>query len=217
MTVMDQHPLKREDLFADAPNVQYRHIFWDYQTSPILHKAEEVYTDGDMFVAFISDDTILSPGWDQKLIDFIDDRKIIVSGRGKTKVLHKDKFFLEKSVEEFDDFHLSQYIDRNLVFGKKSILSQASWPSNLKYFGEEEFLSLEFFCRGIDIYSAPYETYEDLLVRTLESIYVAFSTVHNYNSFVKTLKDVDDKNYGTFERNVSDFLAFHKLSRDKIR
>lgn len=209
--VIDQHPLIRsKNILPESERFFYRHIFWDFIDSPCAYKANEISLVQSEYVAIVSDDILLSPGWDEELISFIDNRDIVVSGSGQRSVVQKDKYFL--GIQSFDSewFNLSQYVDRNFIFGKREHFVNAQYPTFIKYHGEEELLSLKFFKGGIDIWSAPTRIYSDYKLRPIETLYCPYSITHNYNSAIDLIR----AGVGTTEgiRTTDQFLEFHKIN-----
>lgn len=216
ISLVEQHPLTHADYYKDISNLSYEHVFWDHQYSPAKYRAIFIAEGLAEYQLMLSDDVILSSGWDEKLINFIDDRDIVVSGSGAPSVKISDKYFLKNSPTTSADFSLSQFIDRNFIFAKRSILMRGEYPMDIKYLGEGEVYTLRLFCQGIDIYSTPTGTYEDLGVRTLENLYAPFSIEHNYNSFIDMLKGDDPTVGHRSPRKVAEFLDFHNIDRDGI-
>jgi hypothetical protein len=162
----------------------------------------------------MTDDVVVSEGWDTKIIAMAD--RHVVSGSGKLEIDQSDKFFIKRSYTSSDDFTLTNFIDKNFIFAKSEMLKSIPFPADLKYHGEDEMLSINMFIRGIDVYSAPSGTYEDLRYRTLENLFAPFSIEHGYNSFVDLVKNKNlhlrDDLKGP--RSITDFLNFHKINTD---
>lgn len=213
INVIDQHPLNRSYIFNNFDDIRYRHIFWDYIYSPSGYKYENLNSGQGKYALIISDDIVVQPGWDTKLIDFIDGRKIVVSGQGETSISQDDKFMLARFRKPNSDFTLSNFIDRNFIFGTREALLSAVYPSHLKYYGEEEQYSLDLFRSGVDIYAAPFGFYSDLMFRTIDNLYTPFSKEHNYNSFVDDIKNV--AGVGS-KRSTKEFIDFHKINIDQL-
>ena len=209
--IFDQHPLDRSSIFNDD-RISYEHIFWDTIQSPCERKGHIVNISTADYILELSDDCIVSKGWDQSLITFVSGEQRIVSGNKKAKLTNSDRFFLKVSGEPSSSFELSGYIDRNFVFASTNIWNSITYPYYLKYNGEEEMMSLDFFRSGKNIYSAPSNTYTDLGIRTIENIYVPFSKDHNYNLVVKSLTVTDPDEKHKFQKSLSDFLDFHGIS-----
>jgi hypothetical protein len=211
--IVDQHPINRSEAFKDMPNINYRHIFWDFIYSPTKYKSESLQTSRSKFFLIISDDIIVQPGWDKKLIEFIDERNIVVSGQGETSLSQEDKFMLTRFRKPSTDFTLSNFIDRNFIFGSREALLSVEYPSYIKYHGEEEQYSLDLFKAGIDIYSAPFGFYSDMMFRTIDNLYTPFSKEHNYNLFVDNVKNIDSAGSS---RSTKEFIEFHKIDIDQL-
>lgn len=209
--IFDQHPLDRSHMFDDA-RISYRHVFWDTIQSPCERKGNLVNMSNADYILQISDDCIVSKGWDQLLISFINGKEIVVSGNNKIKLENSNKFFLKTNKVPSDDFELSGYIDRNFIFASNNVWNSAPYPYYLKYNGEEEMMSLNLFRSGNNIYSAPSSLYTDLKIRTLENIYVPFSKDHNYNMVVEALTIKDPEEHMHFEKSLAEFLEFHGIS-----
>jgi glycosyltransferase involved in cell wall biosynthesis len=221
--VIDQNPLIRKDMFKEYDFVRYRHVDWNDQMGEAYYRDLAIKKASGDYVLIISDDILLQPNWDLDLINFVNNKNLLVSGSGISKVFHKDKFFLSIASQHSDNFSLSNYIDRNFIFfSKKTLLSktdlktQELYPTNVKYYGQEEILSLNLFCRGIEIYSSPSSTYIDLKTRNLENLYSPFSIEHNYNIFVDLIKNATDEVFLNNTNSVLSFLNFHSINLDKI-
>lgn len=217
ITLIDKHPIDREERFADFKNFTYVHDFWDDQTSPIKIRYERLQVSSSDYSLIVSDDIFVNPGWDTSIIPLAE--KAIVSGTGKLTIDQKDKFFIGRSYESSDSFTLTNFIDRNFIFAKTDILKTIPFPTKFKYHGEEEMLSLEIFCRGYDIYSVPEGTYIDSHSRNLENLFCPFSLEHNYNTFVDVIKNPDPEYYVYNEmlpRPVDKFVSFHGIDIDKL-
>lgn len=208
--VFDQHPLDRSEMFSD-PRISYEHIFWDTIQSPCEHKGHIVNISTADYILEISDDSIVSEGWDQSLITFISGEQRIVSGNKKARLNNSDKFFIGVGGDASNNFELSGYIDRNFVFASTEVWNSIEYPYYLKYNGEEEMMSLDFFRAGVNIYSAPQSMYQDLQVRTIENVYVPFSKDHNYNLVVDSLTMAKPEDPG-FRKSTANFLEFHGIS-----
>jgi hypothetical protein len=210
VNVYDQHQFDREDSFDKFHNVIYNQVFWDHQDSPTQYKALTISQSEADFFLIISDDILVKPGWDSELINFIKDQTVIVSGAGIVKLVQNDIFSFRKEFYEIDEYTVTNVIDRNFIFGKLSSIKSISYPQNIKYFGEEEMVSVLLSCSGHKIYSSPTGFYEDLKLRTVENLYVPFSKEHGYNTFISAIKDhsVGD---------VSSWLEYHGIDPSKIK
>jgi hypothetical protein len=90
-------------------------------------------------------------------------------------------------------------------------------PLFLKYYGENEYLSLAFLSVKHDIVSLPQSIYRDKHVRSIENTYSTFSLEHNYNVVVDLLNGVGLDDYGITSLGLSKFLDFHKISIGQIK
>lgn len=208
--VFDQNPIKRSEMFMDS-RIVYEHLFWDAIQSPNEKRGDIIDKSDADYILHISDDCLVSPAWDEKLIDFIGRKQIVVSGKGNVKLFKKDHFSIGASWEYLSDFSMTNYIDRNFIFSTNEVWNSIVYPYYLKYNGEEEMLSLDFFRSGKDIYCSTKETYKDLGHRVLERSYVPFSIDHNYNKVVETLTSTSSDLDQGFQRTRDDFLSFHNM------
>jgi len=191
ITVFDQNPIDRSALFMDE-RISYTHIIWDIIHSPCEYKAHAIYNDlTAKYVLIMSDDIVLSDGWDTKVIDLIESGHAVLSGNGKLALSFKNKNFIDAAYADSDEVTMSNYIDRNFIFSKLETWANVSYPHFLKYNGEQEALSVNFTRAGVDIYSLPSQTYSNLGHRTIETLYVPFSINHNYNDAVEMLRSPD--------------------------
>ena len=214
--VFDQHPLDRSSMFNDA-RISYEHIFWDTIQSPCERKGNVVNISTADYILQLSDDSLVSKGWDQALITFVSGEQRIVSGNKKIALDSSDRFFLKADGPMSPSFELSGYVDRNFIFASTEIWNSITYPYYLKYNGEEEMMSLDFFRSGKNIYSAPNNLYSDLGLRTLDSLYVPFSKDHNYNRVVDALTTADPRERSQFQRSLSEFLEFHGIKQLDIK
>ncbi len=204
ITVFDQNNVNRRDSFDAFENLEYVFVLWDSIQSPCQRKSHEIQESDSEFMMIMSDDTWLTPGWDERLLGFSQDKDVVVSGRGIAKVSYKNIYTIVNNPEPANDFHISQYIDRNLIFGRTATLQAVRYPRKLKYHGEEEMLSIRLMAADIDIYSAPGDIYSDLGQRTIETTYSIFSKYHNFNNV-----------FGAIQSGKADrFLEYHKLDKD---
>lgn len=186
ITVYDQHPLLRSDAFSHD-KVTYKHVFWDYLYSPISYKAKVIEASTADYLLVLSDDMLLNYGWDKECISYIEGKNAIVSGVGTAEVKNKDIFSLEKKYLESDYFNKTMFVSRDFIFGSRSTMAAISYPSELKYFGEDELISFRYFNRGIEIFSAPSLVGMNLNEKTLETKYKTFSLEHRYNSIFEEI------------------------------
>lgn len=208
VTVVDQNNVDRGSFFDKFPNMSYVFRRWDSLRSPCEKKMNFISEATAEYTMIMSDDIVLQDGWRELLIGFLADKEdVVVSGHTVANLIQKDLFSIFNNPIWDNKFSLSQFIDRNFIFGKTSDLQKAVYPGELKYHGEEELYSINLLAAGVDIYSAPGELYLDTNARTLENLYVPFSRYHNYNKFYEYVQhDISSK-----------FLEYHNLDRTSIR
>jgi hypothetical protein len=207
ISVFDKHTINREKTFSEdsyKKGLEYTHISWDEIIGPAEYKGKNLSHTKAEYSLLISDDAVVSKFWDEALISFLADTDRVVSGQGSLSLEKKDLFFFKQNRKGSLDFSLTQFVDRNFIFGKTTKI-QNLYPVETKYYGEEEALSLNLFNNNIDIYSAPTGTYADLQSKTLETEYVPFSLEHNYNSVIAKYKEAPEN-----------FLNFHGIPRDSL-
>lgn len=219
ISIFDQNPLLREDGFRGFKNTSYRHIFWDHITSPIKYKDQVISESTSDFILILSDNILLGENWDKQLIDNIKNDSMVISGKNKPVLSYYNIFSLIAKTRDSESFELSNYIDRDLIFGKTKTLKQIKLPTYLKYNGEEETISIEYFCNGIDIYSCPGQFYSNVGEHTLKKLYTTFSKDHNYNEFVNLFK-FENNRYTDIKnkiRSIDDFCSWHNLDRAYLK
>jgi hypothetical protein len=213
ITVFDKHDLDRSSTFSSADYsdyVKYTHIVWDELEGPAEYKANMVNNNSSKYFLMISDDILVSKSWDVELLSFINNNKTIISGAGKLSITQKNPFYLEKVWKSSDEFSFSNFINRNFIFGE-TLLFKDMYPSTVKYFGDEEIMSLNLFNAGVKVCSAPSWIYQDLLERTIEKKYTTFSLEHNYNSAIEILSKASQEFLDLIGLTKS---SLHKLPYD---
>lgn len=203
----DQSNIDKTDKFSSS-NIDYVHIFWDHQQGGCYYKKDGIEKSTGDFILIISDDIILSDGWDDSLIKFIEakDDTVFLSGSGRLELSQKDLFSFRSSYSNSDIFLYSNWIDRNFIFAKREAWESVGYPSHIKYNGENEDLSMSVWAKGYQICSTPSGTYQDLGVRTIESLYTPYSTDHNYNLVINRLKS----------NTMAKFCKFHGILQDRL-
>jgi hypothetical protein len=216
--IFDQNPVKRENEFSGVQHYSYEHLIWDAISGPVKHKIDKVNRrmENADYICIITPDSVVNPGWDTELINFIDSKPAIVSGVGKVKIGFKNRFELEAISQPFNEFSMSQFGNKNFIFGKSEAFKKIRMPDFLKYRGEDEYWALAFMSHGYDIYSAPDRIYTDVKNRTIENTYHTFSFEHNYNILVDILHKIDVNKYNLSENAVDRFLEFHGLKPEDI-
>lgn len=217
LRVIDQNTIDRsKQILKISKNISYKYKQWYDFHGPIFYKNEGVIESDAEFLAIVSDDFYPKDGWDQEVIDYISNKSIIVSGNGMPKLSQKDyfSFNIERSFSE--SFSLTNFIDRNFIFGPPHVLAHNQYPVQLKYNGEEEAFSAKLYTNGIDIFCAPTSLYQNLKQKTLEKLYTTFSLDHNYNTVIDILNGKDDDSFLGIKRSILDFLNFHNIDISKL-
>lgn len=215
--VIDQNAIDRSDqILPINENIDYHHRQWYDFSGPIFHKNQGLIEGTGDFLVVVSDDFSPQFGWDKRILAYLKDKSIIISGKGKNVFAQKDPFSLKINNSLSNEFNLTNIIDRNFIFGAPDVLINNKYPVKLKYYGEEEAFSLGLYSKGIDIYSAPSDLYNDLNKRTIENLYTTFSLEHNYNLVI----DLLNQSIGPFDigktRTIIEFLNFHKIDASKL-
>jgi hypothetical protein len=207
ISILDKHNIDRKSLFLSPEyndKVSYTQIVWDELEGPSEYKSGLKDRSSLEHFLILSDDTILPSGWDSDLMLFLENKRAIVSGMGDLSLEKKNLFFFKQERSFSSDFIKTNFADRNFIFGKTEYLT-GNYPKNVKYYGEEELLSLNLFNSKVDIFSAPSGWYVDLGLRTRENKYTTFSLEHNYNSVIDT-----------YFNAPADFLKINKINRDEL-
>jgi hypothetical protein len=222
----DQNGIDRSKLLInlvnnhDNCNGAYVPISWDNIDGAVLYKDLRLKaTMGGKYHMTITPGVVLEQDWDLKLINFVENKNIIVSGNQKINILNKNLFFIDKKYIKINDFELTNYIDKNFIFGNVSLMKSAllgnyNFPGWLKYYGEEEILSLQYFNNNIDIYAAPENLIKINRYSTLEDFnyYVPFSKYHNYNEVIRLFKQYQNGIIGALDPKViNNFNKYHNF------
>jgi hypothetical protein len=186
--VRDQHPLDRSKVFGEVQGVCYSHEFWDHNYGPIFFKTGEIAKSDQEYMLLISDDIILSEGWDLKVIDFINNHDVIVSGNYVANISNDGPFDLKLEELSTTGFTKTNFVDSKFIFAKTEIIKKLEYPNTVKYYGENELLSISAYEKSIDVFAAPSNLYQDLRNRILENIYTPFSLEHGYGDAIKKVK-----------------------------
>jgi hypothetical protein len=223
INLKDQHPMDREDQFKSIikkynnSSGSYHHVFWDWIVSPISHKEEILRIAKNEYYLFLSDNILLSQNWDTKLIDFISNKNIILSGNKNINLTNKNLFYLNKNESDIDNFTKTQYINRDFIFGRTSIFKKINLPKYIKYDGEEEILSIRYFMNELDIYAIPSNIYNYCCETSIKNLYTPFQTSHKYNEAISLIKN----GYNSFEsydiNKLKEFWQYHNFNINKIK
>jgi hypothetical protein len=207
ISILDKHNINRKDLFLNIPGsekIDYSHISWDELEGPAEYRGHAINENGFKYFLIISDDIIVYKDWDKTLINFLENKKAVVSGKGELSLSKKNLFFFKQNRSFSKDFTKSNFVDKNFIFGQTEYLKN-SYPTNLKYYGEDEMLSLNLFYKKVEIFSAPSNFYEDFGLRTVENKYTTFSLEHNYNDVIER-----------YINAPAEYLEMHKIDREVL-
>lgn len=223
----DQNGVERSKLLDnlinkyDSCNGAYVHRDWDDNDGAVLYKNNRLNSiRSAKYFLFINPGTIMQKDWDKNLIDFVDNKNVVVSGNQKIQIKNKNLFFVDKVYTKNEGFTLTNYIDKNFIFGdvdlvKNNPLGHWQFPGWLKYYGEEEVSSLQFFIKDIKIYAADETILKINKYSTLDDFdyYVPFSKYHNYNQALQLFK----KGYSDFTptvdlKTIANFNNFHNFN-----
>lgn len=188
--VVDQNNTIRDEISLLSKNnikVMYEYVFWDSIDSPIKYKQNFLNGIVSKYHLQISDRVTLPKDWDIDFLNICGDS--IISGAGVRGYEIKNKFMLKKTFSDSMDFSESNVIDRDLIFSKTPILKSIGFPTNLKYYGEEEIMSFFAKIKNISIISMPSNIVYFKGDSLEDKDYVPFSLYHNYNDIINFYKE----------------------------
>lgn len=216
--LLDQNPLDRKNNLQNQFNIEYSHISWDSIVSPCFYKSTFINNAKSDYTMILGDTCFLNKDWDIQFINFIKNNNIILSDNRKTKLYQKNNFYIAKEQKEISNFELNNFISRNFIFAKTENIKKIIYPNYLKYNGEEEVLSLQFFAEGIDIYSVPTNIVHYSDDQPINHVYTPFSLNHNYNEALQLLKFGHNRyiNLKNKSRNILDFKKYHNFDFNNI-
>jgi hypothetical protein len=217
--VFEQHPIAHHKDFDNVIEAcSYEHNIWDDIGGPTVKKTAKIAhrMDGVDYICVMTPDTILSPGWDVELINFINNKKVVVSGKGILKLSHINLFSIGAEYHKSETFNKVQFVDHNFIFASSDLFKNIVLPDFLKYYGENEYWTLSFMSQGYEIFSAPESIYKDTKYRSIENTYHTFSSEHNYNIVVDILHKKNIADYKITEESIDEFFRFHVLEPEKI-
>jgi hypothetical protein len=220
-TLYDQNPLTRIDFFKSIKSCQYNHIFWDNIKGPCHYKAAAVndnLCDSD-FMLLMSDNILLKDNWDEELINALPNKNSIISVKNKIQLKNQGLFYFKKEESVSDIFSSTNFVGRDLIFGHSSTLKRVGYPQYLKYYGEEETLSMMYYSDNVKVYSCPNNFYAKEGKNTIEEIYTTFSKYHNYNEMISLLKNEKNKHIdlnNPLSPSIENFCQIHGIDRNSI-
>jgi hypothetical protein len=230
----DQNAIDRSKLLENLVNAydncngDYFHINWDNNEGAVQYKDNRLKaTMGGKYHMTITPGTELFQNWDTEFIDYVKDKNVIISGNKQVKFDNSKIFYVNKTFSDVLDYTVTNYIDRNLIFGnvvmmKNSKIGDYNFPGWLKYYGEEELLSLQYCTDNIEIVAAPTNRVNISQYSTLSDFnyYVPFSKYHNYNQVIKLFKTGANEMIGNYgkekiekfsQKHNFDFSSLHWL------
>lgn len=211
--LIDQNPIDREIQLKELFKINYIHVFWDNIFGPCIHKAKAINNSRSEYLMILGENSILYKNWDLDFINFIKDKNVILSGNKKIQISNKNIFYINKEYQESENFELNNFIDRNLIFGKTDVIKKIMYPHYLKFNGEEESISLQFFIKEIDIFSVPTKSLYYFEDSPITKTYTPFSLNHNYNEVIKLFKYNKNKyvELSNNQKKILDFNKFHNF------
>lgn len=213
--ISDQNNLTRLKYFIGQKNVSYSVIWWDELISPVFHTGKCINdnsNNGYDYCLILKREFEVSDNWDKNLVDALPNQGVL-SGVGSNDISIKNNFYINRTNIESDSQTETNYIDQNFIFAKFSDIKDIIWPIQLKYYGVDEYLSIDFINRGLKIYSLP-SSYKYISPPLDKRGYVPFSLNHNYNDLIKLLKEnkTDKLQY----QDPTLFLSKHNIDLEKL-
>jgi hypothetical protein len=205
--VSDQNNLTRLKQFSEHKNLFYEVIWWDELVSPLhyLKKCLEQNYEKEYDYALLLKQHIEMPkNWDIELVNMLPNNSVI-SGSSAYNLSIDKHFYIKKKNVRTEVMTQTSYIDRNFIFGSFDSIKKMEIPTKIKYYGEEEYISMDLLNRGIDIYSLPSNYYKKVSQPIHERGYVPFSLNHNYNEVLDLL--INNKTSKLVYLDPSKFLS----------
>jgi len=215
----NENALEKWEYFENFQDVNYSHIVWDKIKSPCKYKNDIISQSQYSYTLLLSDNIYLSQDWDEYLLKNLKDKQSIISGKNKITLSNDGLFYLKKEEETTDSLNQTYFVSRDLIFGHTSTLQQIGYPWYMKYYGEEETLSLLYYSNHIKVYSCPDSFYNKDEVDTLEYLYTTFSKYHNYNEMIDLFKKQKNKYEDIGKPLMGDAASFfgkHKINIDEL-
>lgn len=223
----DQNGLEKSKPFYNliknkVCNGSYNYIFWDDMHGPVWYRDSAIQSlIREEYLLLIYPGISFSKNWDIELINFIKNKDIIISGNKDIILNIENNFFIDKKYSNIKNFKLNNFIDRRFIFGatkhiKRSKIDNMIMPRWLKYYGDEEILSLQYFKNNIGVFACPSNIYTIEKPSTIEDFnyYVTFSKYHNYNLVLDVFKN--NKNTLFNQNIVKNFINFHNVDFTKL-
>jgi hypothetical protein len=195
--VIDQNNVERSRLFdIDSKHVKiiYKHTKWDSIKSPVAHKFDGSRILACDYFMQCGDGIEMSKDWDINLVNKMESVRYkdqtIISGNHKLEYKNKNLFMVEKVKVDSEDYASVKMIDRDFIFCLSTDIKWLGYPTDLKYYGEEEKMSIDIHNKHYNLICAPTAMFTNKTIPLENHGYVPFSLTHKYNDFVKE----NDKN-----------------------
>lgn len=217
--VYDQSTLTKQEYFDQFDSLTYNHIFWDKIKSPCYYKQNIINNSKFSYTLLLSDNIFLNQDWDEFLLSSLPNKQSIITGKNNTILSNDGIFYLKKEEIKTEKMQQVYFANRDLIFAHTSTLQSVNYPSYIKYYGEEEILSLLYFSNNIKMYSCPDKFYTKESSDTIKDLYTTFSKYHNYNEMIDLLKNQKNK-YDSIDEplmpDVNMFLKLHQIDLESI-
>lgn len=194
--IIDQNNVERSRLFNitdDHVKIIYKHTKWDLIKSPIAHKFDGSRILASDYFMQCGDGIKMSKAWDISLIEKMESvrfkNQTIISGNHKLSFKNKNLFMIEKIKDNSEDYLEVKMIDRDFIFCLSSDIKIIGYPVELKYYGEEEQMSIKIKEKHYNLICAPTNLFENNSIPLESHGYVPFSLTHGYNKFIEKNKE----------------------------
>lgn len=214
--ISDQNNLTRLKQFSEHKNLFYEVIWWDELVSPLYYLKKclnQNYEKEYDYGLLLKQQIEMPKNWDAELIDMLPSNSVI-SGSGDYSLSIDKNFYIKKKSISTEKVTKTSYIDRNFIFGKFDTVKDIEIPMQLKYYGEEEYISMHLLNHNIDIYSLPSDYYKEVSLPIHERGYVPFSLNHNYNEVLDLL--INNKTSKLVYLDPSKFLSTTGIEIEKL-
>jgi len=214
--VSDQNNLTRLKQFSNHKDLFYEVIWWDELISPLhyLKKClKQNYEKEYQYALLLKQHVEMPLNWDTELIDMLP-KNSVISGCSAYNLSIDKNFYIKKKKVRTEKVTQTSYIDRNFIFGSFDIVKQIEIPTQLKYYGEEEYISMYLLNHNVDIYSLPSGYYKNISLPIHERGYVPFSLNHNYNEVLDLM--INNKTSKLIYLDPSKFLSATGIDAQKL-
>lgn len=188
--IIDQNNVERSRMFdikAQHVKMIYKHTKWDSIKSPVAHKFDGSRILVCEYFMQCGEGVIFSKDWDLELTSKIESvrhkNQTIISGNHKMSFENKNLFMVKKNTIDTEDYAKVDMIDRDFIFCLSSDIKLLGYPTDLKYYGEEEQMSIDAKEKHYELICCPSRLYINNTVPLEKHGYVPFSLTHKYNAF----------------------------------